>query len=117
MHYADPNDKKLRVMRLSEELSEMILEHAYNPPDGSKPYVALDPVDRRRWINAVSSSLSKINQMGYMPIILCVSQVRQLVRASIEREQPGVVVLSDMELYAAGNNISVEVIAEITDDQ
>ncbi len=52
-----------------------------------------------------------------MPIILCVSQVRQLVRASIEREQPGVVVLSDMELYAAGNNISVEVIAEITDDQ
>ena len=117
MQYADPNDKKLRVMRLSEELSEMILEHAYNPPDGSKPYVALDPVDRRRWINAVSSSLSKINQMGYMPIILCVSQVRQLVRASIEREQPGVVVLSDMELYAAGNNISVEVIAEITDDQ
>ncbi len=116
MQYADPNDKKLRVMRLSQNLSEMIIEHAYYPEDGSKPYVALDPVDRRRWISAVSNSLSKINQLGYMPIILCVSNVRQLVRSAIEREQPGVVVISDMEMYAAGNNISVEIIAEIEDD-
>ena len=113
MQYADPNDKKLRVMRLSQNLSEMIMNHAVYPEDGSKPYVALDPVDRRRWISAVSDSLAKTSQMGYMPIILCVSQVRQLVRAAIEREQPGVIVISDMEMYSAGNNISVEIIAEI----
>ncbi|MCR5188677.1 MAG: flagellar biosynthesis protein FlhA [Treponema sp.] len=117
MQYADPNDKKLRVMRLSQELSELIAEHAYYPPDGSKPYVAFDPVDRRRWINAVSSSLSKVSQLGYMPIILCVSNVRQLVRSAIEREQPGVVVLSDMEIYAAANNVSVEIVSEIEDEE
>jgi len=113
MQYADPVDKKLRVMQLSQDLSEMIAEHAYYPQDGSKPYAALDPVDRRKWIRAISSSLSKINTLGYIPVILCVSAVRQLVRAAIEREQPGVVVLADMELYSAGSNISVEIIDEI----
>ena len=114
--YADPSDNKLRVMRLSQELSELVAKYAYNPPDGSKPYVSFDPPDRRRWITAISNSLSRISQAGYMPIILCVSGIRQLVRASIEREQPGVVVLSDMEIFEAGNNVSVEIIDEITDE-
>ena len=51
-----------------------------------------------------------------MPIILCVSNVRQLVRSALEREQPGVVVISDMEMYAAGQNIIPEIIDEITDE-
>ena len=115
--YADPQDKKLRVMRLSQPLSEMVAQYAYNPPDGSKPYVSFDPVDRRKWITAISNSLARINQMGVMPIILCVSGIRQLVRSAIEREQPGVVVLSDMEIFEAGNNISVEIIDEIREDE
>ncbi len=115
MQYAD-DDKKLRVMRLSQELTEMISQFAYYPEDGSKPYVAFGPVERRRWISAVSSSLAKVSQMGYMPVILCVSNVRQLVRSALEREQPGVVVISDMEMYAAGQNIIPEIIDEITDE-
>ena len=115
MQYAD-EDKKLRVMRLSQELSEMINQFAYYPEDGSKPYVAFGPAERRRWITAVSGSLAKVSQMGYMPIILCVSSVRQLVRSALEREQPGVVVISDMEMYAAGQNIIPEIIDEITDE-
>lgn len=115
--YADPRDNKLRVMRLSQPLSEMVAQYAYNPPDGSKPYVSFDPVDRRKWITAISNSLARINQMGVMPIILCVSGIRQLVRSAIEREQPGVVVLSDMEIFEAGNNISVEIIDEIREDE
>ena len=115
MQYAD-DDKKLRVMRLSQELTELVSQFAYYPEDGSKPYVAFGPVERRRWISAVSSSLAKVSQMGYMPIILCVSNVRQLVRSALEREQPGVVVISDMEMYAAGQNIIPEIIDEITDE-
>ncbi len=115
--YADPNDKTLKVMKLSQSLTELVADHAYFPPDGSKPYVAFDPVDRHKWINAVSASLSKINQSGYLPIILCVSNVRQLVRSAIEREQPGVVVISDMEIYAAGNNVQIEIIDEITEQE
>ena len=116
MQYAD-DDKKLRVMRLSQELTEMISQFAYYPEDGSKPYVAFGPVERRRWISAVSGSLAKVSQMGYMPVILCVSNVRQLVRSALEREQPGVVVISDMEMYAAGQNIIPEIIDEITDEK
>lgn len=115
MQYADEN-KKLHVMRLSQDLSELILNHAYYPEDGSKPYVALDPVDRRRWMSAVSSSLAKVNQLGYQPIIVTVSSVRQLVRSSIEKEMPGVVVISDTELYQAAGNIAPEIIDEIADE-
>lgn len=116
MQYADPADKKLRVMRLSEELTELIANHAYYPPDGSKPYPAFDPPDTRKWIRAISGSLSKMSNLGIIPVILCVSAVRQLVRASIERENPGVVVLSDMELYAAGKNVVPEIVDEIKSD-
>ena len=117
--YIDPNEKKLRVIKLSQGFSEMIAQHAYYPPDGSKPYVAFDPVDRRKWITAVSNSLAKIDKMGFMPVILCVSNVRQLVRSALEREQPGVVVISDMEMYTAtnGNGISVEIVDEISEDE
>ncbi len=116
MQYADDN-KKLHVMKLSQELSELIAEHAYYPEDGSKPYVAFDPVDRRRWVKAVSNSLAKVSQLGYQPVIITVSSVRQLVRSSLEREMPGIAVISDMEMYSAGSNVSPEIIDEITDDE
>ena len=95
----------------------MIQSHAYYPEDGSKPYVAFDPVDRRKWLSAVSGSLARINEKGYQPIILCVSAVRQLVHSAVEREMPGVIVLSDMELYEAGREVSVEIVDDITSDE
>ena len=115
LQYVDQADRKIRVMTLSQDFAEMILEHAYYPPDGSKPQVALDPPDRRKWMESVSRSLAKINERGYQPIILCVSSVRQLVKASVEREMPGIIVLSDMEVYSAGRNVSVEIIDEISE--
>lgn len=117
MQYVDSAEKKLRVMRLSQELSEMIQQFAVYPPDGSRPYVAFDPPGRRRWLNAVSSSLRKITDAGYMPIILCVAQVRFLVRTALEREQPGIVVLSDLEVMAAGNDISIDIVDDIEDEK
>lgn len=115
MQYVDPNEKKLRVIRLSQELSELIANHAVYPPDGSEPYVALDPVDRRKWFTAVDKCMQNVQQMGMLPIIICVSQVRQLVHQSLEREMPGVVVLSEMEVYSAGNSIGVEIISELSE--
>ena len=114
LQYADA-DKKLRVMQLSEELAVLLQDNGMYPADGSKPQVALDPVDRRKWINSVSTCLSRVKSKGYQPIILCPQVVRQLVHSSIEREMPGVVVLSEMEIMAAGRNVSVEVIDKIDD--
>lgn len=114
--YVDASEKKLRVIRLLPELSELIAEHAYYPPDGSTPYVAFDPVDGRRWLTCVDRTMKNVQQLGYLPIILCVTQIRQLVYQSLEREMPGIVVLSESEVFAAGNAISVEIIGELADE-
>ena len=114
LQYAD-NDKKLRVMQLSEDLAVLIQNNGQYPADGSKPMAALDPVDRRKWLDSVSTALARVKSKGYQPIILCPQVVRQLVHCSIEREMPGVVVLSEMEIMAAGRNVSVEVIDKIND--
>ena len=45
---------------------------------------------------------------------MCSSVIRHLVRNSIEREMPGVVVVSEKEILAAGDSIGLEVLGEIT---
>lgn len=113
LQYVDSADKKLRVMRLSETFTQMIADHAHFPADGSKPIVAFDNVDYRSWMASVSDSFARVTNQGYQPIILCVSSVRQLVKSSLDREMPGIIVLSDMEILAAGRNIVTEIVDEI----
>lgn len=115
--YIDPVEKKLRVIRLSTGFSEMIYNHKFYPGDGSAPYAALDPVDRRKWLTSVDRSMKKAQQMGYLPIIICVSEIRQLVYSSLEREIPGIVVLSEQEVMAAGRGITVEIFDELTEEE
>ena len=115
MQYAD-NDRRLRVVNLSQDWSQKFLEHAQYPSDGSRPFAAFDPVDGRKWITSVSADLQTVKNMGYLPVIMCSSVIRQLVKYSIEREMPGVVVISEKEILAAGNSISLEVLGEITEE-
>ena len=115
LQYVD-QDEKLRVVNLSQGWSQKFLDYAQYPSDGSEPFVAFDPVDGRKWIESVSNTIASVRAMGYMPIIMCSSVIRQLVRYSIEREMPGVVVISEKEILAAGNNIGLEVLGEITDE-
>ena len=115
MQYAD-NDRKLRVVNLSQGWSQKFLDHAQYPSDGSRPFAAFDPVDGRKWISSVSADLQTVKNMGYLPVIMCSSVIRQLVKYSIEREMPGVVVISEKEILAAGNGISLEVLGEISEE-
>jgi len=112
LQYANPDDKKLHVILLSEDLANLVDKNAVYS-EGSMPYVAFDPPDRRMWLSCVSSALARVRDKGYQPVILCASKIRQLVKSSIEREMPGVVVLSESEILAAGRNISVDVIDKI----
>lgn len=116
MQYVDA-DKKLRVMNLSQEFAELLLSHQVQPSDGSRPYAALDPVDGRKWIRSVSDAFARVSNMGFQPIILCPSAVRLLAKVSTEREQPGIVVISDREVLAAGTGIGIEVLGEIADGE
>lgn len=115
LQYTD-SDKVLRAMNLSNEWSETLLEHQVIPPDGSQPFVALDPVDGRKWISTVSAAFTTMNKNNYQPIIVCPSEVRLLVKSSTEREMPGLVVISVEEIMASGSAISFEVLGEITKD-
>ena len=115
MQYAD-TDHKLRVLNLSQKLAEKILAHKVDPADGSRPFVAFDPVDGRKWIKTVSDAFAACQEKNYQPVILCPSEVRMLVKFSTEREIPGLVVLSVNEVMAAGNSINIEVIGEINEE-
>lgn len=112
LQYADESHK-LRVMNLGQEYAELLLSHQVLPADGSRPYAALDPVDGRRWISDVSEAFAAMQERGLVPIILCPSEVRMLVKASTERELPGIVVLSINELMAADNSVMIETLGEI----
>ena len=112
LQYAD-EERKLHVVNLGNDYSELLLSHQVSQPDGSRPFAALDPVDGRRWIEDVSSALAAMKELGYMPVILCPSEVRALVKSSIEREIPGVAVLSVGELIAAENSVKIDIVGEI----
>ena len=112
MQYADPDDKKLRVFRLSQGWSEKVQQYAQVPMDGSAPFVGFDPVDYRKWISNVSSVIAKANEKGYQPIILCPSQIRQFVKSLLATNMP-IVVISENEIMAANKYVSPEVIDEI----
>ena len=114
--YAD-DDNTLRVMNLSQDLSQMILEHATRPSDGSEPFAALDPVDARLWESAVVSAYNAIRNKGYLPVIMCAPNVRRLVWKATSREMPDIIIISVSEILAAGRSIKVEVVGEIAEDK
>lgn len=109
--YADEN-KVLHVMSLSQSFAQKILEHRADMP-GKGPVAAFDPVDGRNFISAMSSAVAAVRERNYLPIIMCPSEVRRLVKASTELEMPGIIVLSINEVMAAAPNIKVESLGEI----
>ena len=103
LQYADPNGV-LHVLTVSQSFLETLLESKADTVDG--PVAMLDPVTHRKWISAVSNAIATARNQGYgFPVILCPETVRSLVKNSIERELPGVVVLSSAEIT---NDIRLE---------
>ena len=94
--YADDNGK-LYVLTVDQGFLEKLLESKTETVNG--PVAMLDPVTHRKWISAVSSAIATARNQGYsFPVILCPETVRNLVKNSIERELPGIVVLSSAEI-------------------
>ena len=109
--YADENTV-LHVLNLSQSLAQKILDHRADMP-GKGPIVAFDPVDARNYISTMSNAVAAVRERNYLPIILCPSEVRRLVKSSTELEMPGIIVLSINEVMAASPNIKVESLGEI----
>lgn len=103
LQYADANGV-LHVLTVSQSFLETLLESKADTVDG--PVSMLDPVTHRKWISAVSTAIATARNQGYsFPVILCPETVRSLVKNSIERELPGIVVLSSAEIT---NDIKLE---------
>lgn len=117
VQYAEPDDKKLKVIPVSQDYSELIQNHAYYPQDGSRPQTLLDPVDRRKWLNSVSSAIARVKDKNLQPILICPAAIRPLVKVSIDKDMPGVIVLSDAEVNAAGREIIVEFIDQVVESE
>jgi len=107
LQYADENGV-LRVMTVAQSFLEKLLESKYDGING--PEAMLDPVLHRKWISALSSSMAAIKNQGFWPIILCPESVRVLLKNSIERELPAVVVLSTAEI---SSDVKLEALGEV----
>ncbi|MBP5443080.1 MAG: FHIPEP family type III secretion protein [Treponema sp.] len=111
LQYVDEN-KVLPVLMLSQSLAQSLFEKKIERP-GQKPIVGFDPVDNRKFLEAVSASVAAVRDRSFLPIILCPDEVRLLMHSAIEREMDRVAVLSLSEVMSAGNSIHVETLGEI----
>lgn len=111
LQYAD-SEKNLLILNVAHQWQQKFLEMQQIPSDGARPYSVFDPPDDRAWKRCVDEALQSAQQAGYVPVIMCSSQVRNLIRYSIEREM-SVAVLSEKEILAAGDEIQLQVLDEI----
>ena len=93
--YAD-DDRRLRVLTITPELEQKIIESRHETTSGM--ICALDPPTQQAWIRAVSKAISAVKNRGFLPVILCSEASRYLVRNSIEREMPEIAVLAVQEI-------------------
>ena len=108
LQYAD-DDKLIRVLTIKPELEKIIGESRMDTANGA--IAALEPETHRRWITSVANAVRNVEQAGFYPIILCSEAVRALVRASLKRDFPGIVVLSVPEVVS---NVNIETLGEIS---
>jgi flagellar biosynthesis protein FlhA len=110
LQYVDDN-RTLHVLTVDPVLLQKLADSRVETVNG--PVAALDPGAQRGWIRAVSQSVTAVQELGYLPVILCPEEVRILVKNSTEREIPELVVLSVPEI---ANDIRVESLGEIKAD-
>ena len=107
LQYADEN-RKIHALTVDPAFLQKLVDSKVDTVNG--PVAALDPVLHRAWISALSASIAAVQEKGYIPIILCPEEARYLVKASTEREMPGIVVLSVPEI---ASDIYLESLGEV----
>ena len=80
------------------------------------PFANLEPKDSEKLIDSVRKSASWFIERNLPPVFVCPSIVRRLVISVIQREIPGVRVVSIEELLACKNQIEYSVEGEISFD-
>ena len=107
LQYADES-KTIHVLTVAPDFLKVLVDSRVDTLNG--PITTLDLPTHNAWIAAVSNAIANVQNSGYMPIIMCPEEARPLVKISMEREMPGVVVLSVLEI---ANDIKVVSLGEI----
>ena len=111
LQYADTDNNDvhtLKVLTVDVGFLTKLVESRVETTNG--PIAALDPALQRSWIASLSGSIASIREKGFMPVIMCPSEARLLVKKSTEREIPNLVVISVSEIAP---DIHVEMLGEI----
>jgi flagellar biosynthesis protein FlhA len=107
LQYAD-DEKILRVLTIDPGLEQKIIDSRVETSSGV--ISALDPPVQREWIKALSRAISAVREQGWTPLILCSEAARFLVKLSVSRELPELVVLAVPEI---ADEITVNAVGEI----
>lgn len=114
-YYDEKND--LHVFKFSQVVEDYLVEHAYFPGSKvDKPYLTLDPADRKRMIEILTKCISWFNAHNLLPVFVCVSSIRGVVSDFIKHEFPDSNVFSDMEIYSVKDLVTVRVEGEVCFD-
>jgi len=107
LQYAD-DDRKMSVITINPALEQTIIDSRVETAGGI--ISALKPDVQRKWINAVSNMVRRVQEQGLYPIVLCSEAARPLVKTGTSREIPDMVVLSVAEIIP---EVRVEGVGEI----
>jgi flagellar biosynthesis protein FlhA len=107
LQYADEKHV-LHVLTVSPDVEQYIVESRVDTAAG--PTAALEPEFYRAWILALSNAVKKVQDDGYLPVLLCSESARALVKSSTARELPDLVVLSVPEIT---REIKLEALGEV----
>jgi len=107
LQYAD-EDRKLHVLTIHPPLEKKIIDSRMETATGD--VAALEPDFQRKWINAVANTVKDARDKGAWPVILCSESARPLVRSTIVRDMPDLVIISVPEI---AEGIQIESLGEI----
>jgi len=107
LQYAD-DDRKLHVLTIHPPLEKIIIDSRLETATGD--VAALEPDFQRSWINAVANTVKAARDKGAWPVILCSESARPLVRSTVLRDMPDLVIVSVPEI---AEGIQIESLGEI----
>ncbi|MCX7714806.1 MAG: flagellar biosynthesis protein FlhA [Clostridia bacterium] len=89
-------DRKLRVVTISPELEQIIVENIRQSEQGS--YLSLEPQTIQKMFKSLKKVLDKVMSFGVQPIVLASPQIRAHFKKLTEQIAPDLIVLSFGEL-------------------
>ena len=111
--YEDENNI-IHVFRLSQSFSEYLADHVYYPESKvDKPYLAIDPSDRKRLYESINKCASLAAEQDFPIVFVCVSTIRVLFSDYVREVYPSAHVISDMELCPIKDDLNITVEKEV----